>query len=285
MSLRVTRCDGLVTLQDAGRPGWAHLGVPRAGALDAPEAMLANRLLGNDPAAALLETTLAGVGLVTTTALTFAVAGADCAVTTDGRARPLREPVTVAAGVTIELGPTRAGVRSYLAVAGGVAADPVLGSRSTDTLAWVGPPRVASGQLLPVGPARGRVAVDVSHGRRRDPVLRVLPGPRMDWFGDDALDVLTRAPYVVQPASNRIGLRLSGARLSRVRRDELPSEGLVLGAVQVPPDGQPVVFLHDHPVTGGYPVLAVVHPDDLAVCAQARPGERLSLRRWEAATA
>ena len=101
------------------------------------------------------------------------------------------------------------------------------------------------------------------------------PGPRLDWFAPGALAALCRAAYVVGPDSNRVGLRLEGAALERVRTEELPSEGVVLGAVQVPPSGQPVVFLADHPPTGGYPVLAVVHPDDLWQCGQARPGEEL----------
>jgi allophanate hydrolase subunit 2 len=111
--------------------------------------------------------------------------------------------------------------------------------------------------------------------------LRLHPGPRADWFGADALEALTTHEYAVGAASNRIGLRLSGPPLARVVDRELPSEGLVLGAVQVPPDGQPVVMLADHPTTGGYPVVAVVEADDLAWCAQLRPGDRVSFARWQ----
>jgi biotin-dependent carboxylase-like uncharacterized protein len=169
------------------------------------------------------------------------------------------------------------GVRSYLAVAGGIAVEPVLGSRSTDTLAWVGPPRVLAGSTLPLGESSGEPrALDVPPARRADS-LRVLPGPRADWVA--SLEPLFSGDWVVLPESDRIGLRLDGPPLERVRPGELPSEGMVLGAVQVPPRGRPIVFLADHPPTGGYPVVGVVHPDDLWQCAQARPGERIRFRR------
>ncbi|MFN8195079.1 MAG: biotin-dependent carboxyltransferase family protein [Nocardioidaceae bacterium] len=274
MTLRVTRADGLVTVQDRGRVGWAHVGVPRAGALDAPAADLANRLVGNLADAAVLETTLLGVGFVTDRALTFAVTGAPCEVVADGRSRPHGEPVTVAAGTLVEVGAARAGVRSYVAVAGGLDVAPVMGSRSTDTLALLGPPPVVAGTELPVAPSSGGPRpVDVSGPRPTTGPLTVSRGPRADWFTPDAWRLLTDAAWVVTPDSNRIGLRLDGARLARARVGELPSEGLVAGAVQVPPDGRPVVLLADHPTTGGYPVVAVVAAADLARCAQLRPGD------------
>jgi allophanate hydrolase subunit 2 len=170
-------------------------------------------------------------------------------------------------------------VCSYVAVAGGIAVAPVLGSRSTDTLAWVGPPRVEGGAVLPVGEPRGRPQpLDTPRPPRPGP-LRVRIGPRADWFVADALDRLCATPYVVAADSNRIGLRLDGPPIQRQRDGELPSEGMVLGAVQVPPSGVPIVFLADHPPTGGYPVLAVVDEDDLWQCAQLRPGEPVSFTR------
>ena len=179
---------------------------------------------------------------------------------------------------TARIGPPESGVRTYLAVSGGIAVEPVLGSRATDTLAWVGPPRVVAGTELPVGPASGApAAYDAPRPPRPGP-LRVDPGPRADWFAGDALDRLCATAYTVTPESNRIGLRLDGPPLERVRDDELASEGMVLGAVQVPPDGRPVVFLADHPTTGGYPVLAVVREDDLWRCAQLRPGDEVRFR-------
>jgi len=169
------------------------------------------------------------------------------------------------------------GVRSYLAVAGGLDVAPVLGSRSTDTLAWVGPPRVVDGAVLPLGePSGAPNAVDVPPGRRPTG-LRVLPGPRTDWVG--SLDPLFTSAWTVRAESDRIGLRLDGPALERVRDDELASEGMVLGAIQVPPSGRPIVFLADHPPTGGYPVVGVVHPGDLWQCAQLRPGDPVTFRR------
>lgn len=278
MSLQIVRADGLVTVQDQGRHGYAHLGVPRAGALDRPAADLANRLVGNRPDAAVLETTMLGVAFRVDAATTFAVTGARAAITTDGRQRPFAEPVTVPAGTEVAVGPALEGVRSYIAVSGGILVPEVLGSRSTDSLAWVGPPRVVTGVRLPVGPAGRPRPVESGWSAHRATVLRVIRGPRLDWFTKKAVGDLAAEPYAVLPASNRVGLRLSGRALERRRDEELASEGMVLGAVQVPPDGQPIVFLHDHPQTGGYPVVGVVIAEDLPVCAQARPGDRLTFR-------
>ena len=151
---------------------------------------------------------------------------------------------------------------------------PVLGSRSTDTLAWVGPPRVQQAAVLPLGDPHGPPRpVDVAAPDRPDRPLRLHPGPRLDWFTDDAMTTLCRNHYTVSADSNRVGLRLTGPALTRRRSDELPSEGLVAGSVQVPPDGRPVLFLADHPTTGGYPVVAVVDAGDLPRCAQLGPGD------------
>jgi biotin-dependent carboxylase-like uncharacterized protein len=268
----------LTTVQDLGRRGFAHLGVPRSGALDVAAARYANRLVGNEPEAAVLETTLGGVTLQVSGSTTVAVTGAPAAVAVDGRPRPFAEPLPLRAGETLMVGPAVSGLRSYLAFAGGVDAPPVLGSRSTDTLSGLGPPRLASGtQLLlgePVGTPHG---VDVPVVLRYPDTVRVrlVPGPRHDWFAEDVLERIAAQAYTVSPHSNRVGVRLEGHQLPRQEHAELPSEGLVLGAVQVPASGQPLVFLNDHPTTGGYPVVGVVAPEDLGMCAQLRPGTRL----------
>jgi len=278
-ALEVRDPGPLTTVQDRGRPGWAHVGVPRAGALDPPAADLANRLVGNPPDAALLETTLGGVVVRATAAMTVAVTGAECEVRVAGRARPFATAVAVAAGSVVAVGPARHGVRSYLAVSGGVDVEPVLGSRATDTLAHVGPPVLAAGQVLPVGAASGSPSVaEADHLVRRSAgsvTLRFRPGPRASLFPSGSVDRLCAAPYTVAADSNRVGLRLRGEALLR-EGGESSTEGIVLGAVQVPPSGQPLVFLADHPTTGGYPVLGVVHRDDLASCAQLRPGQQVS---------
>ncbi|MGW5611452.1 5-oxoprolinase subunit C family protein [Streptomyces sp. NPDC003753] len=274
-ALVVVRAGLLTTVQDRGRPGHAHLGVPRSGALDAPAAALVNRLVGNPPEAAVLETTLNGCALRPRSAVTVAVGGAPCAVTVNGRPAPWGAPVRVPGGALLEMGPARAGVRGYIGIAGGVAVDPVLGSRSTDLLSGLGPPPLADGAVLPLGVPTGphaRVDAVPQPGPPAELVLRVTLGPRADWFTRDALRTLVTRAYRVSAASNRIGLRTEGPALERARTGELPSEGMVLGAVQVPPDGRPVVFLADHPTTGGYPVIAVVRTADLAAAAQAAPG-------------
>lgn len=277
-ALEVVDAGPLTTVQDRGRPGWAHLGVPRAGALDAPSAELANRLVGNPPDAAVLETTLGGVVVRATAAMTVAVTGAECEVRVGGRACPFATAVAVPAGSEVRVGRAGHGVRSYLAVSGGVDVEPVLGSRSTDTLAHVGPPVLAAGQVLTVGAASGSPSgAEAHHLVRRSAgplLLRFRPGPRVGLFPSGSVDRLCAAPYEVTADSNRVGLRLRGEPLLR-DAGEADTEGIVLGAVQVPTSGQPLVFLADHPTTGGYPVLGVVRRGDLAACAQLRPGEQV----------
>ncbi|WP_327357578.1 biotin-dependent carboxyltransferase family protein [Streptomyces sp. NBC_01304] len=277
-ALCVVRAGALTTVQDEGRPGHALLGVPRSGALDAPASRLANRLVGNPADAATLETTLNGCALRSRCAVTVAVTGAPCAVTVDGRPAAWGAPVRVPAGARLEVGPAVRGVRSYVGVAGGIAVEPVLGSRATDLLSGLGPAPLTDGTVLPLGAETGvhaRVDTAPQPGPPAALVLRILPGPRADWFTPAALRTLSTRAYRVSTASNRIGLRTEGPPLERAVPGELPSEGMVLGAVQVPPDGRPVVFLADHPTTGGYPVVAVVEETDLASAAQAPPGTPL----------
>ncbi|MFI6119534.1 biotin-dependent carboxyltransferase family protein [Streptomyces sp. NPDC051064] len=274
--LEVIRAGALTTVQDEGRAGWAHLGVPRAGALDAPARRLANRLVGNAPDAAVLETTFTGCAVrVTGTRPVYAVVGgAGCRVTVDGRPVAWGEPVRVPGGAVLEAGPAAQGVRGYLAFAGGLVPGPVLGSRSADLLSGLGPPVLCDGDVLPLGrPGGAPYAGPVPWpGAPAELVLPLHRGPRDSWFTEEALRTLTSAAYRVSERSNRIGLRTEGPALRRARDGELPSEGMVLGAVQVPPDGLPVVFLNDHPTTGGYPVVGVVAEAALAGAAQAAPG-------------
>ncbi|MFF9084465.1 biotin-dependent carboxyltransferase family protein [Streptomyces rubiginosohelvolus] len=282
--LYVVRPGALTTVQDAGRPGHAHLGVGRAGALDAPAARLANRLVGNPPDAAVLETTLTGCAVRPDRPVVAVVGGAGCRVTVDGRPVAWGAPVRVPAGAVLDAGPAGTGLRSYLAFAGGLVPDPVLGSRSADLLSGLGPAPLSEGDELPLGetasggppPHAGPVPWP---GAPAELVLPVHPGPRHDWFTEAALRTLLTAAYRVSPHSNRIGLRTEGPPLERSRTEELPSEGMVLGAIQVPPDGRPVVFLNDHPTTGGYPVVGVVPERALAAAAQAVPGTRLRFVR------
>jgi biotin-dependent carboxylase-like uncharacterized protein len=279
MTFEIRAVGPSVLVQDRGRPGWAHLGVPRSGALDLPAAELANRLVGNEPGAACLEVLLGGLVLATDEACWVAVTGAPSPVAVDGRPGELAAPVRMDAGSELRLGTPTSGLRTYVAVAGGIDVDPVLGSRATDILGRLGPPPVAEGMRLPVGPPTGSpAAVDTPRPPAPGP-LHVTTGPRADRVDGDVLDLLCRAAYAVSPSSDRIGMRLEGEPLPLADRGELPSEGMVLGAVQVPPDGHPVVFLADHPTTGGYPVVAVVDEADLWQCAQLRPGEPVRFAR------
>ncbi|MFD9613221.1 biotin-dependent carboxyltransferase family protein [Streptomyces sp. NPDC059083] len=274
----VVRAGALTTVQDLGRTGYAHLGVPRSGALDPAAARLVNRLVGNAEDAAVLETTVDGCALRPRCAVTVAVGGAPCPVRVDGRPAAWGTAVRVGAGSVLEVGSAVRGLRSYVALGGGIAVAPVLGSRSTDLLSGLGPAPLAEGAVLPLGAAvavRGPVDAPPWPGPPDELVLRVRLGPREDWFTAPALRAFTTRAYRVSPASNRIGLRVEGPALERAVPGELPSEGMVLGAVQVPPDGRPVVFLADHPTTGGYPVVAVVREADLGAAAQAVPGTRV----------
>lgn len=274
--IEVLRSGPLTTIQDLGRPGHAHLGVGRSGAVDRPSLRLANRLVGNAEGAAALELTFGGLALRATEPITVALTGAPCDAAAGGRGRDLFAPLALAAGDVLEIGMPSRGVRTYLAVRGGIDCEPVLGSRATDLLSHLGPDRLRDGDHLSLGRPNGDApGVDVAPVRSLpdEPVLRVVAGPRADWFAPDALSVLGGTRYEVTSSSDRVGVRLDGPPLERARTDELPSEGMVEGAVQVPPDGHPVIFLADHPVTGGYPVIAVVHPDDIAVAAQLRPGQ------------
>ncbi|MGW5671884.1 5-oxoprolinase subunit C family protein, partial [Micromonospora sp. NPDC003776] len=192
---------------------------------------------------------------------------------TERRPGDVGRPLSLAAGAVLRIGPARAGLRTWLAVTGGIAVEPVLGSRATDTLSGLGPPPLRDGDRLPLAPPAGPPApVDLTVTAPVPAELRLVLrlGPRHDWFDDSVIDLLFGTAYAISPLSNRVGARLVGAALPRAVAGELPSEGLVLGAVQVPPDGQPLIFLADHPTTGGYPVVGVV--DDVTPLAQARPG-------------
>jgi KipI family sensor histidine kinase inhibitor len=286
----------LSTIQDQGRPGFAHLGVPHSGAADPGSLRLANELAGNEPGDAALEVTLGRLSLRFGTGAVAALTGAPApirVVTADGDTwQP--EPGTafaVPAGGTVRLGVPAAGLRSYLAVRGGIDAVPVLHSRSTDVRSALGPRPLRAGDRLRIGPGRSpqEASQDASPGAAAHPsaapapvsgggsvVLRAIPGPRDDWFSAAALETLASASYTVSPASDRTGLRLAGPGLGRARAGELPSEGMATGSVQVATGGQPILLLADHPTTGGYPVIAVVRAADIGLAAQLRPGQKVS---------
>jgi biotin-dependent carboxylase-like uncharacterized protein len=275
-SLTVVEAGPLTTVQDAGRLGQAAFGIGRSGACDRASYRLANRLVGNDPGAAVLEVTFGGLVVRAEEGMTVATTGARCHGATHNA------PSWLPAGAELRLGPPASGLRTYLAVRGGIDVDAVLGSRSTDILAGLGPAKVAPDDVVPVGEPRGEMpsvdvapVVDPTDGEL---VVGVLPGPRRDWFTEDSWSSLTGQAYGVSNDCDRVGVRLEGEPLERSRTGELPSEGMMRGALQVPPSGTPVLFLNDHPVTGGYPVIGYVVDGDVDRCAQLRPGQTIRFR-------
>jgi biotin-dependent carboxylase-like uncharacterized protein len=277
----VVRSGLLTTVQDRGRPGLAEIGVPPSGAADQRAFELGNRLVGNDPNAAALEATLVGPTLRFEDPALVAVTGAEAGATLAGRPLEPGLAAEVPAGGVLELDRCRDGARAYIAVRGGLAVPATLGSRSHDQLTGLGPAPLRDGDALPVGPdpaGRPDPAARAAPAFGGEPTLAVLPGPRDDWFAPGALELLTSTAWRVAPASNRVGIRLDGPPLERLDRGELLSEGVVTGAIQVPPGGQPILLGPDHPTTGGYPVLAVVAAADLPLAGQLAPGATVRFR-------
>lgn len=274
--VEVLATGALALVEDLGRPGHGASGVGRSGAADRTALRLANRLVANSDGAAGLEVVLGGLAVRADALLTVALAGAPAPADVDGTPVGHHSVVTVHPGQVLRLGVPPTGLRTYLALRGGIAVEPVLGSRSTDVLSGLGPAALAEGDLLPVGPEPDAVPrVDVAPVA--DPpggtvTLRAVPGPRADRVDPAALAATT---WTASSRSDRVGMRLDGEPMERRGggEGELPSEGMVRGAVQVPPGGQPVLFLADHPVTGGYPVTAVVLDADVDRAAQVRPGQ------------
>ncbi|MBT0566432.1 biotin-dependent carboxyltransferase family protein [Williamsia sp. CHRR-6] len=285
-SLTIIAAGGSTTVQDLGRSGRAHLGVPPSGAADRGAFALANRLVGNVIGAAVIEMTMGALAFTANAEVFVVVTGAPAQVHRDGTPMGHCAGFAVPAGSSITVDPPTSGVRSYLAVRGGIGVQPVLGSRSTDTLSGLGPPAVTAGVVLPIGDDAGAwpavtVAPPTPPPALHAPVsLRCEPGPRADALLDPA--ALTAGRWLVAAASDRIGVRLDPAPGSTVPRlrpgsDTVASEGIALGSVQMPPGGQPVIFLADHPVTGGYPVVAVLTARSLDLAAQLRPGTEVRL--------
>ncbi|CAM3445063.1 biotin-dependent carboxyltransferase family protein [Kibdelosporangium persicum] len=281
-ALTVLATGPLALIQDLGRPGNAHLGVPPSGALDQPSLRLANRLVGNPESAAGIETLLGGLSVRAEASCTVAVTGPQVSVSVSGRAAGSHHPVHLAAGDELVIGTPAAGLRCYVGVSGGVDVPEQLGSRATDVLSGIGPEPLRKGDVLPLGTPGLPVGVDeIAPARTPDDlVIPVVLGPREDWFTDPGTQIAS-GQWKVSPESNRVGVRLVGTALRRCERFqdvELASEGLVTGAIQVRPNGLPVIFLADHPTTGGYPVIGVIGSGSLPSLAQARPGVRVRFR-------
>lgn len=283
MALEVLDGGWLTTIQDLGRPGYERYGIPVSGAMDFFALRVANGLVGNPPGAAGLEITLAGPVLAATVPCLIAITGADLTFQVDGREMPMGMSVFVRRGSVISFGGRRRGCRAYLAVAGGIEVPPVLGSRSTylpGRFGGLDGRALRPGDRLLLGPVSGHLPEQA--GRRAPPHLipawddcptvRAVSGPQDDHFAPEGLETFFGSEYHVLPSSDRMGYRLKGPTAASLRA-EIISDGVPPGAVQVPPDGQPLVMMADHQTTGGYPKIATVITADLPLLAQCVPGE------------
>ena len=281
--IRILEAGLLTTVQDLGRPGRASQGIARSGALDRGTLRTAHRLVGNREDAAALEVTMGGLRAVADADLWFAVAGAWGRLTLDGAEVDPYEAHAWPAGAELHVDWFAHGARGYLAVRGGIDTPVIAGARASDLMAGLGTPPLKAGDRVPIGDdVAGPVpaATIAPWGAPRDDELEIelAPGARVDRFAPTALAALFDEPWTVTNDADRVGMRLDGPELVRVDASELPSEGMVPGALQVPPSGRPTILLADGPVTGGYPVIAVATEAALDALAQARPGTRIRFR-------
>jgi biotin-dependent carboxylase-like uncharacterized protein len=280
-TLEIIKTGPLALLEDLGRPGLAHMGVTRSGAADRRSHTLANRLVANPNDRATVEVMFGGFSArVHGDDVAIAVTGADANPSVNGVPFGTNSIHYAHDGQVISLGSPNSGLRSYLAVRGGIEVAPVLGSRSYDVMSAIGPQPLQAGDVLNVGdhtddfPQLDQAPV----ASIADDLLEVLvvPGPRDDWFTDP--DALVHTDWIATDRSDRVGMRLAGRPLQYRWPDrQLPSEGATRGAIQVPPNGLPVILGPDHPVTGGYPVIGVVGDADIDKIAQIRPGQHVRL--------
>lgn len=280
-TLEILHTGPLALIEDLGRTGQSHLGVTSSGAADRRSHTLANRLVANPDDRATVEVTMGGLMARVHGADTeIAITGADTDPRVNGKLFGTNSICHVRAGDVIALGAPYAGLRSYLAVRGGIDVEPVLGSRSYDVMSAIGPRPLQRGDMLRIGahtdeyPEVDQAPVAAIEEQLVD--LRVLPGPRDDWFADP--DALVHTVWMASDRSDRVGMRLTGTPMRYRWPDrQLPSEGATRGAIQVPPNGQPVILGPDHPVTGGYPVAGVIIDADIDKVAQIRPGQPVRL--------
>jgi biotin-dependent carboxylase-like uncharacterized protein len=283
-ALLVLKPGMLTTIQDRGRWGWQARGVPVAGPMDPCAHRIANALVGNDADAASLEITLLGPELAFEDERLAAIAGAEFDVVVDDRPAPWNAAFLVPSGAHVRFRGRKRGVRAYLAVAGGVDVPPMLGSRATHIVSGMGGMdgrALKAGDRIPLGdrssargaaPALEAPIVPLPGG---EAVIRVLPGPQLDYFSSDALDALQSAPYVIAQNSDRMGFRLTGPLIRHARGADIISDATPLGVLQVPASGQPILLMADRQTAGGYPKLATVITADMAVAGQLGPGDTI----------
>ena len=279
-ALQIVRPGLLTTIQDLGRYGHQASGVPVAGPMDTFSHRLANQLAGNDSTAATLEITLIGPEIIVDADTTMAIAGGQFEVTCDDRPQQIGASFAVSRGQRIKFGRVLEGARAYLAVAGGVQTPPVLGSRATHLVSRMGGfngRSLQAGDRVPIPddprPRAHRKSVGLTLPTKGRALLRVIPGPQADWFQADSLKALGSVSFRISPQSNRMGYRLQGPPLVRTRNEELISEPLGIGAIQVPSAGEPILLMADRQTAGGYPKIGYVISADLPVAGQLAPGD------------
>jgi antagonist of KipI len=282
----------LTTVQDLGRSGQLRYAIPPSGPVDRRAFLIANRLVGNDDGAAALECTLLGPRFEARTACAIAVTGAAMPLTVNDAAAPSWETVLVKEGDVVKLGTARTGVRAYLAFSGGIDVPLVLGSRSTyirGRLGGVEGRALRRGDVLRLGAARRDVrrvaAREAIADPENEPEIRIVLGPQADRFTDDGVAALLGGPYEMLPQSDRMGARLRGKRIEHATGHDIISDGIPLGGIQVPGDGQPIVLLVDRQSTGGYTKVATVCSVDIGRVGQVKPGQRLTFRAIDVAEA
>jgi biotin-dependent carboxylase-like uncharacterized protein len=280
-TITFSRASGFLTLQDQGRIGYANIAVPTSGAFDQKSHQLANRLIGNFPNACVVESLRASFEFVTDTDLVVSVTGAPASVQVDGREHEMFRAIFVPAGSVVSVSSSNLGMRTYLAIRGGIFGTQIMGSCSFDELSQIGTPPIKPGDKFlvedqVVGSITGDyVPSSVVTGPHVE--LEAMPAPR--WSGFSNPDLLFTSEYQVTSSVNRVGLRLTGPELSWSSQSRLASEGLITGAIQIPVDGMPLIFGPDHPTTGGYPVVAVVSRNSLDLLAQTAPGTMVRFKQ------
>ncbi len=283
----------LTTVQDLGREGFGPMGVSACGAADPVALRLGNRLVGNVESSAGLEMTLLGGTFIFPQGAVVAMTGSDFAATLDGAPVEMWTSVKVNPGQTLRLGHTLSGARCYLCVQGGIAVEPFLGSSSTHLLSGLGGfegRALRKGDVIEIGAAAGsfrKRSVTVAERERLTPskVLRVTAGPQADWFPESSRQLFYASAYRVTEEANRMGIRLEGAPIAGNFRGEMLSEGVALGAIQVPDGGLPIILFVDQQTTGGYPKIANVISADMSCLGQLRPRDeiRFELVGWDEA--
>jgi biotin-dependent carboxylase-like uncharacterized protein len=294
MAVIQVREPGLfTTVQDLGREGFGPMGVSPSGAADAVSLRIGNRLVGNADGAAGLEMTLMGGTFEFPEGAVVALAGSDFGATLDGKPAELWATFETKPGQVLKLGPTRTGARCYLCVRGGIEVKAFLGSASTHVLSALGGHEgraLRKGDVLKLGAANGRARKRRLSARglqemqpRR--VLRVTPGPQSDWFPEAAQRLFYAGRYVVAEESNRMGIRLKSEAVLDTPGGKMISEGVSLGAIQIPEGGQPIILFVEQQTTGGYPKIANVISADFHSLGQLRPRDEVRFERvdWETA--